>query len=449
MMLLRSSLAALALALAAAPASTQTEPPAAPAPASEQMTVIHAGTLLAVPGEQPRRGVSIVTRGRRIVEIRDGFIEVPGARVVDLRDHFVLPGLMDMHVHIRGLDDRLQARLQDPHRDYEDEAYTAAIHARNTLLAGFTTVRDLGNEPRLIFSLRDAINSGAYEGPTIVAAGRSISVSGGHGDVNGLNRELTDVREPRAIHVCNGADDCRRAVREQISRGAEVIKFAATGGVLSNVAGGLNQQMMPDEMRAIVETARMFGRRVAAHAHGADGINAALEAGVNSIEHGTFTDDRTFALYRQSGAYYVPTLLAPAAAVADGQRGVLTQAQFDKAREASGNAERSFARALRERVNIAFGTDSGVSPHGRNAEEFALMVRAGMTPMAAIRSATVGGATLLGRQDSVGTIAPGMDADIIAVAGDPLQDVRLLENVRFVMRHGRVYKLGGRRVLPD
>jgi imidazolonepropionase-like amidohydrolase len=219
--------------------------------------------------------------------------------------------------------------------------------------------------------------------------------------------------------------------------------------VLSNVAGGLNQQMMPDEMRAIVETARTFGRRVAAHAHGADGVNAALEAGVNSIEHGTFTNDRTFQLYRQTGAYYVPTLVAPAAAVADGERGALTAAQFEKAREASGNAERSFARAVREGINIAFGTDSGVSPHGRNAEEFALMVRNGMTPMAAIRSATIGAATLLGRESSVGTIAPGMDADIIAVAGDPLQDVRLLENVRFVMRHGRVYKLAGRRVLPD
>ncbi len=448
-MLLRTSITALAFALAA-PAMAQTaSPPAAPALAAEVVTVIHAGTLLAVPGQPPRRNVSIVTRGRRVVEVRDGFIDVPGARVVDLRDHFVLPGLMDMHVHLRGLDDRLQARLQEPFRDYEDEAYTAAVHARNTLMAGFTTVRDLGNDPRLIFSLRDSIQSGAFEGPTIVAAGRGISVSGGHGDVNGLNRELTDAREANAINVCNGADDCRRAVREQISRGAEVIKFAATGGVLSNVAGGLNQQMTAEEMRAIVDTARMFGRRVAAHAHGADGVNAALEAGVNSIEHGTFTNDRTFQLYRQTGAYYVPTLLAPAAAVADGERGALTEAQYEKAREASGNAQRSFARALRERVNIAFGTDSGVSPHGRNAEEFALMVAAGMTPMAAIRSATVDAATLLGRQDSVGTIEAGRDADIIAVAGDPLQDVRLLENVRFVMRHGRVHKLGGRRVLPD
>ncbi|WP_243406106.1 amidohydrolase family protein [Sphingosinicella sp. YJ22] len=448
---------ALFLAAAAAPMAVAAglaspafaQPAQAPAPQSEPVTAIHAGTLLAVPGQAPRRNVTIVTRGRRIAEIRDGFVEVPGARVVNLRDHYVLPGLMDMHVHMRGLDDRFQARLQEATRDYEDEAYTAAVHARSTLQAGFTTVRDLGNDPHLIFSLRDAINAGDFEGPTIVAAGRGISVSGGHGDVNGLNRDLTRIREADAINTCNGADDCRRAVREQISRGAEVIKFSATGGVLSNVAGGLNQQMMPDEMRSIVETARMFGRRVAAHAHGVDGVNAALEAGVNSIEHGTFTNDRTFQLYRQTGAYYVPTLLAPAAALADGQRGALTAAQYQKAQEAAGNAERSFARALREGVNIAFGTDSGVSPHGRNAEEFALMVRAGMSPMDAIRSATVSAATLLGRQDTVGTIEPGKDADIIAVAGDPTQNVRLLENVQFVMRHGRVHRMGGQRVLPD
>jgi imidazolonepropionase-like amidohydrolase len=276
-----------------------------------------------------------------------------------------------------------------------------------------------------------------------------ISVSGGHGDVNGLNRDLSAIYEPRATNTCNGVDDCRRAVREQISLGAEVIKFAATGGVLSNVPGGLSQQMMSDEMRAVVETARSFGRRVAAHAHGVDGINAALEAGVNSIEHGTFTNDRTFELYRRTGAYYVPTLLAPAAALADGERGALTPAQLEKAREAAGNAERSFARAVREGVNIAFGTDSGVSRHGDNGQEFALMVRNGMSPAAAIRSATIGAATLLGRQDTLGTIEAGRDADIIAVRGNPLDNVRLLENVGFVMRHGRIHKLGGERQLTD
>ncbi|MDQ8756042.1 amidohydrolase family protein [Sphingosinicella sp. LHD-64] len=438
--------AAAALALAA-PAVAQT-PPAAQA-RQEAVTVIHAGTLLAVPGRPPRREASIVIRGRRIAEIRDGYVDVPGARVVDLRDSYVLPGLIDMHVHLVGLDDRFQARLQANQRDYEDEAYTALLNARRTLLAGFTTVRDLGAEPRTITSLRDAINAGQFSGPTIVAAGRGVSVTGGHGGVNGLNRDLTEIMHARATNMCNGAEDCRRAVREQISAGADVIKFAATGGVLSNVAGGLNRQMMPDEMRAIVETAHTFGRRVAAHAHGVDGVNAALEAGVDSIEHGTFTNDQTFALYRRTGAYYVPTLMAPAAALADGARGALTPAQYDKAREAAGNATESLRRAVRENVNIAFGTDSGVSRHGDNAQEFALMVNAGMTPAAAIRAATVGAATLLGRADTIGTIEPGKEADIIAVAGDPTENVRLLETVGFVMHQGRVHKLGGERQLTD
>lgn len=442
-----SLLAAAAAVALAAPAAAQT-PPAAQT-REEAVTVIHAGTLLAVPGRPARREASIVIRGRQIAEIRDGYVDIPGARVVDLRDSYVLPGLIDMHVHLVGLNDRFQARLQAASRDYEDEAYTALLNGRATLLAGFTTVRDLGAEPRTITSLRDAINAGQFSGPTIYAAGRGVSVTGGHGGVNGFNRDLTEIARERAVNVCNGADDCRRAVREQISAGADVIKFTATGGVLSNVAGGLARQMMPDEMRAIVETARTFGRRVAAHAHGVDGVNAALEAGVDSIEHGTFTNDQTFALYRRTGAYYVPTLLAPAAALADGERGALTPAQYDKAREAAGSAIGSLRRAVRENVNIAFGTDSGVSRHGDNAQEFALMVEAGMTPMAAIRAATVGAATLLGAEDRIGTIEPGRDADIIAVAGDPTQNVRLLENVGFVMRHGRVHKLGGERQLTD
>ncbi|WP_114953655.1 metal-dependent hydrolase family protein [Sphingosinicella terrae] len=440
---------AAALAALAAVEPAQAQPAPAAVAAEEPVTIIHAGTLLAVPGQPPRRAASIVVRGRRIVEIRDGYAEQPGARIVDLRDGYVLPGLIDMHVHLEGLDDRLQARLQMPFRDHEDEAYTAMVNARRTLLAGFTTVRDLGGEPRTIMSLRDAVEQGLFAGPTIVPAAAMISVSGGHGDVNGLNRDLDAIHAPRATNVCNGADDCRRAVREQVSNGAEVIKFAASGGVLSNVAGGLDRQMMDDEMRAVVETARSFGRRVAAHAHGTGGINAALEAGVDSIEHGTFADDRSFELFRRTRAYYVPTLLAPVAALADAERGALTPAQRVKAREAAAAVEGNFARAVREGVNIAFGTDSGVSRHGENGREFALMVRGGMSPAAAIQAATVNAATLLGRAETIGTIEAGKDADIIAVAGDPTADVRLLENVGFVMRRGRIHKMGGERQLTE
>ena len=437
--MLKKLLASVAM-LAAVPAAAQP---------AEQVTVIHAGTLLAEPGKAPRRNASVIVRGRSIAEIRDGFVEVPGARIVDLRTATVLPGLIDSHVHLSGLDDRLQSRLQASTRDNEDEAYTALLNARRTLLAGFTTVRDLGGDPRLVLSLRDSINAGQLAGPTILSAARMVSVSGGHGDPrNGRNREgASTVADPG--NVCNGADDCRRAVREQISAGADVIKFAATGGVLSNVPGGLNQQMMDDEMRAVVSTARTFGRKVASHAHGVEGVNAALRAGVDSIEHGTFTNEETFRLYKQTGAYYVPTLLAPAAAYADGLRGALTPAQFDKAKAAAGNAEKSFAEAIRRGVKIAFGTDTGVSPHGRNAEEFTLMVKNGMTPAMAVRSATVDAAELLGLSSQVGTIAAGKDADIIAVEGDPTADVRLLENVGFVMKQGRVHKQGGQRQLTS
>ena len=418
---------------------------AAPALAqqAEPVTVIHAGTLLAEPGKAPLTNATIVIRGRKIEAVQAGFVDVQGAKVVDLSSATVLPGLIDSHVHLSGLEDRLQARLQAGLRDNEDEAYTALINARKTLLAGFTTVRDLGGDPRLVISLRDEINAGELAGPTILSAARMVSVSGGHGDPrNGRNRDgAAAVANPG--NVCNGADDCRRAVREQISAGADVIKFAATGGVLSNVPGGLNQQMMDDEMRAVVATAHTFGRKVAAHAHGVEGVNAALRAGVDSIEHGTFTNDETFRLYKQTGAYYVPTLMAPAAALADGQRGALTPAQFEKAKLAAGNAEKSFARAIREGVKIAFGTDTGVSPHGQNAQEFALMVKNGMSPALAIRAATVSASDLLGISSTVGTIEPGKDADIIAVTGDPTANVRLLENVGFVMKRGKVVKLNG------
>jgi imidazolonepropionase-like amidohydrolase len=440
--------AALAALLSASQLSAQS---AAPAPAAASQTIlIHAGQLLDRPGQRPRGASTVVVRGGSIVEIRDGFSPASaGERVIDLRDQYLLPGLIDTHVHLYSEGDPLRQRLEGASRDYEDSVLIAARNARTTLEAGFTTVRDLGGEARGIATLRDFINAGELAGPTIVPAGRMVSVSSGHGDVNGLNRQLTRAGREEADNICNGPDSCRQAVRNQVSQGAEVIKFAATGGVNSNVAGGLARQMMDDEMKAIVDAARTFGRKATAHAHGKDGIDAALRAGVASIEHASFIDDETAALFKQRGAYLVPTMLAPVAALAQARRGDRPPASLAKAEEAAAAARASHRRAFRSGVKVAFGTDSGVSRHGINAQEFKLMVDAGMTPAAAIQAATVNAADLLGRSASIGTIEAGKDADIIAVTGNPLEDVTRLESVGFVMRRGTVHKLGGaRQVFP-
>ncbi|MBA2431934.1 MAG: amidohydrolase family protein [Chthoniobacterales bacterium] len=416
------------------------------APPAKQVTVIHAGELLDRPGQKPRGNSTILIEDGKITDVRDGFAPPPpAARVVDLRDQFVLPGLIDMHVHLYSEGDPLKGRLEGPRRDYEDSVLIAARHARITLEAGFTTVRDLGGVARGVATLRDFVNSGDLPGPTIVPAGRMISVASGHGDANNLNRQLTRAARDEMDNICNGADSCREAVRNQILQGAEVIKFAATGGVGSDVAGGLARQMFEDEMQAIVETARTFGRKTTAHAHGKDGIDAALRAGVDSIDHGSFIDDETIALFKERGAYLVPTMMAPIAALEQARRGDRPPASLVKAEEAAAAMIESHKRAYRAGVKVAFGTDSGVSKHGLNAQEFKLMVDAGMTPAAAIQAATVNAAELLGRSASLGTIERGKDADIIAVKGNPLDDVTRLENVGFVMRRGVVHKLGGQR----
>jgi imidazolonepropionase-like amidohydrolase len=412
---------------------------AAPAP---QVVYLHAGHLLDQPGKPPRGAATVVITDGIVTSVADGTVAAPpGANTIELGDAFVLPGLTDMHVHLFSDGDPMRERLETSTRDREDYAYLAAANARRTLEAGFTTVRDLGGPPRGIRALRDAIDAGTVPGPTIVNAGQMISVSGGHGDNGGLNDESYEAFGPHGYNnLCNGADDCRRAVREQIRLGALVIKFAATGGVLSNVAGGLGQQMTSEEMKAVIETAHGFGRKVAAHSHAAAGTLAAVNAGVDTIDHGTFLDEPTIKAMLAHGTWLVPTMLAPETAVAQARSGLFPPAILPKA-EAAGAAERaSHALAIRMGVKIAFGTDTGVSRHGDNAREFGLMVKAGMTPMAAIVAATTNAAEALGRSDSVGRIAPGMPADIIAVSGDPLADVTQLEHVDFVMKRGVVVK---------
>ena len=413
----------------------------------EPVVVIHAGALLDRPGQAPRGASTLTIRGARVESVRDGHIAPPaGARLIDLKKEFVMPGLVDAHVHIFSDDDKMRARLEANNRDIEDGLLIGVDNARRTLEAGFTTVRDLGSDVHSITALRDAIASGLIAGPSIVAAGSGISGTGGHADSsNNANRDIAELRRSRASNLCNGADDCRRAVREQISQGADGIKFTATGGVNSNIAGGLGKQLFDDEMKAIVDTAHLFGRKVAAHAHGADGILAALKAGVDSVEHATYSDATTNAEFKRSQAWLVPTMVAPHAALAQARAGARSRATLAKAEETVAVHNENIAKAIKDGVRIAFGTDSGVADHGKNAKEFALLVKAGLTPAGAIRAATIDAATLLDRASRIGSLEPGKDADIIAVATSPLDDVTVLERVRFVMRQGVVHALDGAR----
>jgi imidazolonepropionase-like amidohydrolase len=408
--------------------------------APQVATIIHAGRLLADPatGRITTEQSILVGADGRIIGVEAGYVTRGDARVVDQRDRFVLPGLIDSHVHLTS---ELGANqlLEEVQLTTSDAALRGAANARTTVLAGFTTVADLGAANDSIFALRRAIAEGRIVGPRIIASGASVTPDGGHGDANGFAPDILDVL--RSESACSGADDCRRATRRQIQAGADVIKITATGGVLSNTAAGVAQQLSDDELRAIVEASHAMGRRVTAHAHGADGINAALRAGVDSIEHGSYIDRESVRLLRQGNRYLVPTLLAGwwVGQLAE-QGGVLTPAQTTKARQVSRDMANMGRFAQQNRVRIAFGTDTGVSPHGMNAREFQLLVGSGFTPLQTIQMATINAADHLQLNGTAGRIAAGYSADIIAVDGDPTQDVAVLMNVGFVMARGAVHK---------
>lgn len=408
--------------------------------ASRVATVIHAGRLLADPatGRVASEQSILVGADGRILGIEAGYVTREGATVIDQRNRFVLPGLIDSHVHLTGELGPNQL-LDEVQLTASDAALRGAQNARITLRAGFTTVADLGAPNDAIFALRRAIGENRVPGPRIVASGSSVTPDGGHGDAAGFAPAINDVlRSPSA---CSGADSCRRAVRRQIQAGADIIKITATGGVLSNTAAGVEQQFGDDELRAIVEAAHAMGRQVTAHAHGAGGINAALRAGVDSIEHGSYTDAESLRLFRRTRAYLVPTILAGVTVEEMAATGtVLTPAQAAKAREVGTRMRQSIQNARRAGVRVAFGTDSGVSRHGGNAREFQFLVEGGYTPAEAIRLATVDAAEHLRLTGTAGRIAAGYSADIIAVDGDPTQDVGTLMNVRFVMARGTAHR---------
>jgi imidazolonepropionase-like amidohydrolase len=417
---------------------------AAPAPPSDGAEiVIHAGRLLDRPGQAPRGPSTIVVRNGRIDSIREGFVDgARGATVIELRDRFVLPGLIDCHVHLR--DDRagVAAQLAAVSRSQAARAYDAAAVARKTLEAGITTVRNLGDADGVTLALRDAIAAGQVPGPRILDAGNVISTTSGHADPTlGFREELHEFLD-RHENLCDGPESCRRAVRVQIRRGVDVVKIATTGGVNSRIGAGVGAQMFADEVKALVETAHLYGKKVAVHAHGADGIKLALAAGADSIEHGTLLDEEGIQLFLKTGAYYVPTLSTV--------NGYLERLRDDPNTYSPEVREKiewrlkvtgeALKRAYPRGVKIAFGTDAAVSKHGRNADELELMVKYGMPPAAALVAATVNAADLLGLAREIGTLEPGKRADLIAVGGDPLVDVTVLKQVAFVMKDGRVVR---------
>jgi len=408
---------------------------------AQEITIVHAGRLLDRPGQAPRGASTIVIREGRIAEVRDGHQPAPaGARLIDLRDRFVLPGLIDSHVHLESDAGGEAGLIEDITLNDAQWAFQAMANGQKTLRAGFTTVRNLGGGPA-VAALRDAVAAGRVEGPRILDAASGVSTTSGHGDpLVGLAEDLHPATP--AENVCDGPDACRQAVRAQVRRGADVIKTMTTGGVNSRIGAGLGAQMFEDEIRAIVDTAKLYGKKVAVHAHGADGIKLAARAGAHSIEHGTLMDDEAVRLMKANGLYYVPTLstvngyLERIAANPNAYPPAV-RPKIDFRIRITGEALR---KAYPAGVPIAFGTDAGVSKHGRNADEFELMVKHGMPPAQAIKAATVNAADLLGLASEIGTVEPGKRADIIAVAGDPLQDVTVLKRVGFVMKDGVVSK---------
>ena len=432
----RFLIAAAAAAMAAFPA--QTQQPQGAEPSGPDVTYVHAGRLLVDPSTgRVLRDQTVVIETGRVREIVDGF--VGEGTVIDLSDRFVLPGLIDSHVHITGQQGP-DSRIDRFTRSAADSAMQGAAYARITLEAGFTTVADLGGMSEAVIALRNGIAAGHVPGPRLLVSAGGVTPHGGHGDVNGVREDL--VPHMRGDGVCSGADDCRRAVRERVRAGADIIKITATGGVLSDTAAGLGQQFSNDELAAIVETAHFMGRTVTAHAHGTDWVNSFLAAGGDSIEHGTYLDEESIRLFRRNGAWLVPTLLAGDFVAREAARPetFFTPNQRAKALQAGPLMLDMARRAHEGGVRIAFGTDTGVSAHGDNAQEFALLVRAGLTPLEAVQAATVGAAEHFRLQNEIGRLSPGMAADLIAVAGDPLSDVTELERVRFVMRAGRVYR---------
>jgi imidazolonepropionase-like amidohydrolase len=404
-------------------------------------TIIHAGRLIDGRNDKPRTEVSIVISEGQITRIADGYLEPgPDDKVIRLTEHTVMPGLMDMHTHLQSQHSK-DSYTERFFMEQADYALRSTIYARATLMAGFTTVRDLGDNGVNSIALRKAIEQKWIPGPRIYTSGKSIATTGGHADpTNALRGDFR--RDPGPLEgVVNGPDDARKAVRQRYKDGADLIKITATGGVLSLAANGQNPQFTDEELKAIVETAHDYGMIVAVHAHGTEGMKRAVLAGVDSIEHGTYMTDEVIALMKERGTYWVPTNMAGEwVAMKSKEPGYFPEVVRPKAAVIGAQMAATFAKGYAAGVKIAFGTDSGVSAHGENAHEFELMVAGGMPPMKAIQAATLTAAQLLKIDDRLGTIEEKKLADLVAVKGNPLEDISLMRSVAFVMKEGVVHK---------
>ena len=407
--------------------------------------VIHAGTLIDGVSKVGRSQMSILIHDDRITAVTPGFVSPAGAEIVDLSGQVVLPGLIDCHVHITHQSDGGNPVAEKVTRTAFDDAFRSVAYANATLLAGFTSARDVGADPDVVIALKKAINSGAIPGPRLWVAGPPLGPTGGHSDpANGLDPEISGTHF--ADWIVDSPEQGRAVVRRLHRMGVDLIKIMPSGGVLSIGDNPNGQLMADDEIKAVIDTAHSLGLKVAAHAHGKLAIDRAIALGVDSIEHGSFADADSYAQMKARGTYLVPTLLVAQTAIeiARAHPEQLNPSSAAKALVVGPRVQKNLGDAYRAGVKIAFGTDQGLAPHGPNAREFALMVQAGMTPRDAIAAATTSAADLIGDTDDVGSIQPGRYADIIAVSGNPLADVTQLEHVQFVMKAGHIYKADGK-----